>query len=385
MKKNYITFGSPLFDNKEIQAVTKCLKSGWVGTGPLVRKFESNFANYSNSKSAVAVGSCSAALHLSLISTYLKLKKDDEVIVPAMTFCSTINSVIHSGCKPVLADIDIRTMNIDPNEIEKKITKKTKALIIVHFAGRPCEMDQIMRIVKKYNLILIEDCAHSIESYYKGKKCGTFGLYGCFSFYVTKNLVTAEGGMIISNFKKNINLIKQRALHGLSKDAWKRFSDSGYRHYDIVDAGFKYNMTDLQAAIGIEQLKKINKHLKIRNKIWKEYQNFFSKYDIQIPAPIEKETIHAKHLYTILIDKKKIGISRDNFMLEMHKKGIGTGVHYRAIPSYTYYKKKFGWKENDFSNSSLIGNQTVSLPLSPKINNKHLDRIFSAIEKIIKN
>jgi len=381
--KKYITFGSPSIGNEEIRAVTKCMRSGWIGTGPLVKKFEKNFGIYSKSDYAIAVGSCTAALHLSLNA--ISLKKGDEVIVPAMTFCSTVNSIIHSGYKPVLADVDINTMNIKPEEIEKKITKKTKALVVVHFAGRPCNMDKILSIVKKYNLILIEDCAHAIEASYGGKKCGTFGLYGCFSFYVTKNLVTAEGGMILSNSKKNIDPIKQRALHGMSKDAWKRFSDKGYKHYDIIDAGFKYNMTDIQAAMGLEQLKKIGKHLEKRNKIWKEYQEFFKSFDISTPAKIDKNTIHAKHLYTILIDKKKLGIDRDEFMLKLHNRGIGTGVHYRSIPSYTFYKKKFGWKEANYKNSSLIGSQTVSLPLSPNLKKTDMDKIFYSIEKTLKN
>ena len=380
--KKYITFGSPSIGQEEIKSVVRCMKSGWVGTGPLVKKFENNFANYSKSKHAIAVGSCTAALHLSLKS--ISLKKDDEVIVPAMTFCSTVNSVIHSGYTPVPVDVELETMNIDPDETEKKITKKTKALIIVHFAGRPCNMEKIIKIVKKYRLILIEDCAHAIESSYRGKKCGTYGLYGCFSFYVTKNLVTAEGGMIISNFIHKTDTIKQRALHGMSKDAWKRFSDNGYKHYDIIDAGFKYNMTDIQAAIGLEQLKKINKHLKVRDKIWNEYQNFFRDYEIQTPAKIEKNTIHAKHLYTILIDKKKIGMDRDKFMMNLHKLGIGSGVHYRSIPSYSFYKKKFHWKKTNYKNSSLIGDQTVSLPLSPNLKDKDMDRIFSSIKKILR-
>tara|TARA_B100000686_G_scaffold352763_1_gene455887 strand:+ start:118 stop:1266 length:1149 start_codon:yes stop_codon:yes gene_type:complete len=381
--KKYITFGSPSIGKEEIKAVTKCLKSGWIGTGPLVKKFEKKFSDYSKSKFAIAVGSCTAALHLSLNS--INLSKNDEVIVPAMTFCSTVNSIIHSGYKPVLADVNLKTMNIDPEEIEKKITKKTKALVVVHFAGRPCDMNKIMKIVEKHNLILIEDCAHAIETSYKGKKCGTFGLYGCFSFYVTKNLVTAEGGMILSNSKQKVDPIKQRALHGMSKDAWKRFSDKGYKHYDIIDAGFKYNMTDIQAAMGLEQLKKINKHSNKRNKIWNEYQEFFKDYDISTPAKIEKNTKHAKHLYTILIDKKKIGIDRDHFMMKLHDKGVGTGVHYRSIPSHTFYKKKFNWKETDYKNSCLIGDQTVSLPLSPNLSSRDMDKIFSSIEKIIKN
>ena len=249
--KKYITFGAPLIGNKEINSVTKCLKSGWIGTGPKAQEFEKKFSKYQKSKNSIAVNSCSAALHLSLKS--LNLKKGDEVITSALTFCSTVNSIILSGAKPVLADVNFETQNIDPKEIVKKINKNTKAVIIVHFAGRPCNMYEIIKIVKKYKLILIEDCAHAIESQYNGKHCGTFGTYGCFSFYATKNLVTGEGGMITTNLDKNVKKLKQLALHGMSKDAWRRFSDKGYKHYDVIDLGFKYNMTDISASFGLWQ------------------------------------------------------------------------------------------------------------------------------------
>ena len=381
--KKYITFGAPLIGNKEINSVTKCLKSGWIGTGPKAQEFEKKFSKYQKSKNSIAVNSCSAALHLSLKS--LNLKKGDEVITSALTFCSTVNSIILSGAKPVLADVNFETQNIDPKEIVKKINKNTKAVIIVHFAGRPCNMYEIIKIVKKYKLILIEDCAHAIESEYNGKHCGTFGAYGCFSFYATKNLVTGEGGMITTNLDKNVKKLKQLALHGMSKDAWRRFSDKGYKHYDVIDLGFKYNMTDIQASIGVEQLKKIDAFWKRREKIWNIYNDFFKDLNVVVPSKVEKNTKHAYHLYTILINKKNNGIHRDVFLKKMHNAGIGTGVHYRSIPSHSFYKKKFGWNNKNFKNACQIGEQTVSIPLSAKLTNNDIHRITYEAKKILKN
>ena len=381
--KKYITFGAPLIGNKEINSVTKCLKSGWIGTGPKAQEFEKKFSKYQKSKNSIAVNSCSAALHLSLKS--LNLKKGDEVITSALTFCSTVNSIILSGAKPVLSDVNFETQNIDPKEIVKKINKNTKAVIIVHFAGRPCNMYEIIKIVKKYKLILIEDCAHAIESEYNGKHCGTFGAYGCFSFYATKNLVTGEGGMITTNLDKNIKKLKQLALHGMSKDAWRRFSDKGYKHYDVIDLGFKYNMTDIQASIGVEQLKKIDAFWKRREKIWNIYNDFFKDLNVVVPSKVEKNTKHAYHLYTILINKKNNGIHRDVFLKKMHNAGIGTGVHYRSIPSHSFYKKKFGWNNKNFKNACQIGEQTVSIPLSAKLTNNDIHRITYEAKKILKN
>ena len=381
--KKYITFGAPLIGQKEIDSVSKCLKSGWIGTGPKAQEFERKFALYKKSKSSIALSSCSAALHISLQS--LNLKKGDEVITSALTFCSTVNSIILSGAKPVLADVDLETQNISPKEILKKINKNTKALIIVHFAGRPCNMNEILKIVKRFKLTLIEDCAHAIESRYHGKHCGTFGAYGCFSFYATKNLVTGEGGMIVTNKNKNIQKLKQLTLHGMSKDAWRRFSDDGYKHYDVIDLGYKYNMTDIQASIGLEQLKKVESFWRQRQKIWNIYNNFFKDLNVSIPGKIEKNTKHAYHLYTILIDKKNCGIDRDKFLKEMHKSGIGTGVHYRSIPSHTFYRKKFGWNNKNFKNACQIGEQTVSIPLSAKLTESDVFRITNEAKKILKN
>ena len=255
LRKDFLIFGSPIIEEPEINEVMDSLKKGWLGTGPKVEQFENSFAAYKGVNHAVALNSCTAALHLSLLAA--NLKPGDEVITTPMTFCATINAIIHAGAIPVLADVNPLTMNIDPQQVEEKITKKTKVILPVHFAGRPCEMDAIMDIAKRHNLKVIEDCAHAIETEYKGKKTGTFGDFGCFSFYVTKNIVTGEGGMVISSRDEDSSRIKVLALHGMSKDAWKRFGDEGYKHYSVVECGFKYNMMDIQAAIGIHQLKRI--------------------------------------------------------------------------------------------------------------------------------
>ncbi|MEW5693021.1 MAG: DegT/DnrJ/EryC1/StrS family aminotransferase [Candidatus Hydrogenedentota bacterium] len=380
-KNNFLIFGSPLIEEEEIDEVLETLKSGWIGTGPKVARFEELFREYKKAKYAIALGSCTAALHLSLLAA--GIGKDDEVITTPMTFCATINAIIHSGATPVLADCDRHTMNIDPAEILKKITKKTKAILPVHFAGRPCNMDEICDIAKEHNIKIIEDCAHAIEGEYKNRKTGTFGEMGCFSFYVTKNIITAEGGMVITNNEEYANKIKVLALHGMSKDAWKRFSDEGFKHYEVISPGFKYNMTDLQASLGIHQIKRIDKYWERRKEIWERYNSALSDLHIELPSPIEANTKHSLHLYTILIDKKRCGLCRDEFLKRMTDHNIGIGVHYRSIPTHRYYRETYGWKPEDYSNSFYIGETTVSLPLSPKLTETDVDDVISTLRQIL--
>ncbi len=381
--KDFLVFGAPDIGNREIEEVVDSLKSGWLGTGHKVKTFEESFKTYKNCSHAVAVNSCTAALHLSLSS--IGLKKGDEVITTPLTFCSTINSIIHAGAMPVLADIDFETMNISSEKIEEKISKNTKCILPVHFAGRACDMDSILEIVKTNNLSLIEDCAHAIETEYHGKNAGTFGDFGCFSFYATKNLVTGEGGMLITNNDQKSEDIKKLALHGLSKDAWKRFSDEGFEHYYVEDAGFKYNMMDIQAAIGIHQLKKIEKNWNRRKEIWNYYNDSFSSLPIKLPSPCLENTKHAFHLYTILVDERKTGISRDEFLKKMHNMKVGTGVHYLSIPEHPYYKKTYNWKTSDYPNAQKVGRETLSLPLSPKLTDGEVERVVNAVKKILRN
>ncbi len=380
---DFITFGAPLIEQAEIDEVNAVLQSGWLGTGPRVARFESDFAQYQSiSPSRVAaVNSCTAALHVSMVAA--SLEPGSEVITTPLTFCATVNAIIHAGLTPVLADVDPVTQCISPSAIEAAITPKTRAIIPVHFAGRACDMDAILSIAKKKNLMVIEDCAHAIETEYHKRKAGSFGDFGCFSFYATKNVVTGEGGMIQGKNEELIARAKILALHGMSKDAWQRFSDEGYKHYQVVAAGFKYNMMDLQAAIGIHQLARVEKNWKKRELVWQRYMEAFAGLPIGIPAPVEFNTRHAYHLFTIDINEQVAGISRDAFLNRMTQMGVGAGVHYLSVPEYPYYQETFGWRPEDYPNAMKIGRETISIPLSPKLTLKDTDKIINAINTIL--
>lgn len=379
--RDFIVFGAPDIKEDEISEVISSLRSGWIGTGPKVAVFENKFKAYKGSEYAAAVNSCTAALHLALIAA--GIGPGDEVITTPLTFCATVNAIIHSGATPILADIDPVTMNIDPEQVIRKVNHRTKAIVPVHFAGRACDMDALMNIAARRKLKVIEDCAHAIETEYKGRKAGTFGDFGCFSFYATKNVVTGEGGMVLTKGQKDIGKIQILGLHGMSKDAWKRFSDEGYKHYQVVEAGFKYNMTDLQAALGIHQMDRVEMNWHRRQEIWQQYNEALSDLPIILPSAIEPDTRHAYHLYTILIDQNQAGITRDQFLSAMTTERIGVGVHYVSIPEHPYYQAAFGWKPNDYPYAKSIGRQTVSLPLSSKLTNHEVKRIIASIHKVL--
>jgi dTDP-4-amino-4,6-dideoxygalactose transaminase len=361
--------------------VLDSMKRAWLGTGPKVARFEGDFAAYKGVRAAAALNSCTAALHLSCLT--LDLQPGDEVITTPMTFCASVNAIIHAGGRPVLADVDPQTMNLDPEALDRALSPRTRAVLPVHFAGRSCEMDQITEIASRNRITVIEDCAHAIETEYKGRKAGTIGDFGCFSFYSTKNVVTGEGGIVLARQEKELDRIKILGLHGMSKDAWKRFSDQGFKHYDVVEAGFKYNMMDLQAAIGIHQLARVEAAWKRREEIWKRYNDAFADLPIGIPAPVEPGTRHAYHLYTILVDEARTGMSRDAFLDEMTRSNIGVGVHYRSVPEHPYYQKTFGWKPEDYPNAYRIGRQTVSLPISPKLSDEDVEDVIRAVQTLV--
>lgn len=357
------------------------MRSGWLGTGPRVAQFERDFAAYKAVDHAAAVNSCTAALHLALLAS--GVKPGDEVITTALTFCATVNAIIHAGATPVLADIDPVTMNIDPADVAARITPRTRALVPVHFAGRPCDMDALGALAKTHGLKIIEDCAHAIETEYGGRKAGTFGDFGCFSFYVTKNVVTGEGGMVLARDENDLSRIKVLALHGMTKDAWKRFSDEGYRHYQVVEAGFKYNMMDIQAAIGIHQLRSVEENWARRREIWRQYDAAFAELPLTLPAAPEPGTRHGFHLYTVLIDESRAGIGRDAFLDAMNRHNIGTGVHYLSLPEHPYYRQTCGWRPEDYPNAMRVGRQTVSLPLSPGLARGDVEDVIAAVREVL--
>jgi dTDP-4-amino-4,6-dideoxygalactose transaminase len=380
-RRDLLVFGSPMIEQPEIDELVASMKSGWLGTGPKVALFEEMFRKYKRCRHAMAVNSCTAALHVSMLA--LSIQPGEEVIVPAMTFTATASAVIHAGGVPVLVDCQKDTMNMDPVDVKRKITAKTRAIIPVHFAGRPCDMDAIMDIGEQENLKVIEDCAHAVETEYHGQTAGTFGDIGCFSFYATKNVVTGEGGMAITNNAEYARIIKTLALHGLTKDAWRRFGDAGYKHYSVTAAGYKYNMMDIQAAIGIHQLRRVDLYWKRRKEIWQAYNNAFRDLHVTAPEPVEPNTKHAFHLYTLLLDIDNLHLSRDEFLDEMTKRNIGVGVHYVALHLHPYYKQTFNYKTGDFPNAEWISDRTVSLPLSAKLTDQDVQDVIDAVRDIL--
>lgn len=381
MRETFLPFGAPLIEQAEIDEVVTSLKSGWLGTGPKVHKFEEMFKEYKGVKYAMALNSCTAALHLSMLA--IGIKPGNEVILPSMTFASTANAVIHAGGKPILVDCEKDTMNMDPEDIERQITPKTKAIIPVYFAGRPCNMDRIVDIANKHNLKIVEDAAHAIEAEYNGKKTGTFGDIGCFSFYVTKNIITGEGGMAITNVEEYANKIKRLSFHGIRKDKLHSSSDKKYKHYQVIDRGFKLTMMDIQAAIGIHQLPRVEKYWERRKEIWERYNEAFKDLPVFIPAPIPNGVKHSYHLYTLLLDIDKLNITRDEFLYEMAKRNIGVGVHYIALHLQPYYQQKYGYKQGDFPNADWISDRTVSIPLSAKLTDNDVQDVINTVREII--
>jgi dTDP-4-amino-4,6-dideoxygalactose transaminase len=381
VRSDYLVFGSPALGEEEIAEVVATLRSGWIGTGPRVQRFECEFAEYVDSPHAVAVSSCTAALHLALLA--LGVGPGDEVIVPAMTFAATANVVVHTGARPVFADVDRTTLCLDVQDAARRVTSRTRAIIPVHFAGRPCEMDSVLALSREHGLAVVEDCAHAIETLYHGRHAGLLGDFGAFSFYVTKNVITAEGGMVTTRDAAAAGRLKTLGLHGLDADAWMRYSDSGYRHYEVVEPGFKYNMTDLQAALGIHQLARVEENLVRRQAIWARYDAAFADLPIFLPAPEAPETRHARHLYTLLLDIDRLRVDRDAVQAALHELKIGTGIHYRALHLHRYYSDTYGYVRGDLPNSEWISDRTLSLPLSPKLDDDDVDDVIHAVRRTL--
>lgn len=384
--KKIIPFGAPVVEKEEIKEVINTLQSGWIGTGPKCQKFEKDFAKYTGAKYALAVNSCTAALHLSLLVS--DIDSGNEVITTPLTFAATVNAIKHVGAKPVLVDIDSNTLNINPYLIEKKITSKTRAIIPVHFGGLPCVMDKIKKLAKKHNLIIIEDAAHATGAKYKGNKIGNLGNLTCFSFYANKNITTSEGGMITTNNRQLAEKIKILRLHGLSTGAWKRYKSKKLILSKIIYPGYKYNMTDIQASLGIHQLKKLEKFLKIREKYAKIYDSVFSKLDYLYlqhrPSNIKSDR-HALCLYVLILDSSKFKLSRNKIVDKLRTKGIGAAIHYGTIHLHPFYKKDLSYHVGDFPISERVSNSIISLPLTPKMSIPDIKYVAKTTKKVLRS
>ena len=357
--------------------VADTLRSGWLTMGPKVLEFEKRFAKFIGTKYAIAVNSCTAALHLALLAH--DIGPGDEVLVPAFTFVSTVNVILHVGAKPVFVDISRESLNIDIADITKKITKKTKAIIPVHYAGLSADLESIAKIARKHHLIVIEDAAHAVGSKYNGKYIGAHHNTVCFSFYATKNLTTGEGGMLTTDNPKIADFVGRNRLHGISRDAWKRYSKEGHWRYDVVYPGLKCNMTDMQASLGLHQLEKLPKFIQRRREIAVIFDKAFAGYSgIQVIHP-PKNCMHVYHLYPILLAT----YNRDVFMEEMKKRNIGVSVHFIPIHHFSYYKKHFPVKKGSLMNTDEVFEKIVSLPLYPAMTDADVKRVISAVKDII--
>ena len=376
-----VSFSPPAIGEDEIREVRDTLESGWLTTGPKVKLFEQRFAAYVGAPHAVAVNSCTAALHLALLAA--GVGPGDEVITTPLTFCATANTIVHVGATPVFADIDRASMNLDPAAVAAAVTPRTRALLPVHFAGRPVDVRAFRAIADQHGLVVVEDAAHCVEGISNAGKVGTTADYTCFSFYATKNLTTGEGGMLTTSASAAVDRIRVAALHGMSRDAWARYSGGGAIDYDVVMAGFKYNMMDLQAAIGLHQLTRIEEHLQRREAIWARYDASLADLAIDRPAPVAEGARHARHLYTILVDRERCGLDRTGVASALAARGVATSLHFRALHLHSFYHDRFGMRRGQFPNAEHISDRTLSLPLSPAMTDADVDYVIEQVRDVI--
>ena len=382
MSKEFIQFHKPFITDDEIAEVSDSIRSGWWTTGPKTLRFEQEFNSFIGSKFSISAGSWTASAHLALEA--YKLKENDEVIIPAVTFTATAEIICYFKAKPVIVDVQKDTFNIDTEQIEKAITNKTKAIIPVHYSGQPCDMDEILAISKKHDLKIIEDAAHALPAYYKNKKIGTIGDVTCFSFYATKPLATGEGGMICTEDEQVAERCSIMRLHGINKDAWKRYTSEGSWYYEVVSPGFKYNFTDIQAALGLAQLKKIERMLDYRKKIFQMYNSAFKDNPLIKIYNIKKDRESAHHLYPILIDINNLTITRSGFINKLKELGIGTSVHFIPLYRHPYYRDFLNLKPEMFPVSEYIYERVITLPIWPGMQNSQINRVAEAVNNLTK-
>ncbi len=380
-QNHFIPFARPWIGDDEINAVSEVLASKWISTGPKTAEFERRFAEYVGAKHALAVSSCTAALHLSLVAA--GIGEGDEVITTPYTFTATSEAIGYTGAKPVFVDIDPTTLNLDVDKISEKLTPRTRAILPVHIAGAPCDMDALIDICEARNLVLIDDAAHAIPTDYKGRRIGSIGDLSVFSFYANKNLTTAEGGMITTNRDDYAEVIKPMRLHGLNKDSWARQSNRSVWYYQVDSQGYKYNMADTQAAMGLCQLMKLDKQIEVRRKYIQIYQERLGKIPEIVTPPGETHHRHSWHLYIIQLRTDRLKISRDEFVEAMRDANIECSVHYIPLHLFSYYQKRYGYREGDFPCAEAAFERVVSLPLHLDLTIEDIHTVADRISEIL--
>lgn len=380
MRTNFLPFSPPFIGSEEIDAVSSVLRSGWITSGPGVKRFEAQFASFVGAKDALALNSCTAGLHIALVM--LGIGPGDEVIVPTMTFAATANVVEHVGARPVLVDVEVDTLNIDPNATAEAITPRTRAMIPVHYGGHPADMDALLALADKHGLAIIEDAAHAVSATYKGQPIGSIGDLTAFSFYATKNLTTGEGGMLtVGRGRTDLAEARVLALHGMSRDAWKRYSREGSWYYEIIAPGYKYNMTDIQAAIGQVQLNKLAAMQARRRAIVEQYQRALEPMGAFI-LPVERDEVEsAWHLFPIRLNSEW-PINRNDMIELMKQQNIGTSVHFIPLHVHPFYREKYSLRPEQFPVAQKAYERLVSIPLHPGLSEADISDILSAIHRI---
>jgi len=381
VRATFLPYHQPSIDADDEQAVLEVLRSGWITTGPRTKTFEKTLAEYVGAARASAVNSCTAALHLALEA--VGVGPGDEVITSPITFASTANVIVHRGATPVFADVEPDTLNIDVTCLDAAITSRTKAIIPVDFAGHPADLGPIMARARHHRLVVIEDAAHAIGAEYHGRRVGSIADMTAFSFYATKNITSAEGGALTTNNPDWADRVGIMALHGISRDAWKRYGSDGYKHWDIIYPGYKYNMFDLQAALALSQLAKINR-------FWERRVTLKARLDAGLADVAEVERLaerpgikHAYHLYPIVLRTDMLDTDRDEIMNAIQAENVGVGVHFRAVHLHPYYQETYGFRRGDFPRAEYYSDRTISLPLYPKMTDADADDVIAAVRKVI--
>lgn len=378
----WIPFHAAAVGEEEVSAVADAMRSGWLTMGPRTMEFENNFAEYVGAKHAVAVSSCTAALHLAYDA--IGLKAEDEMLVPSITFAATAEAVIYFGARPVIVDVDPLTLNISVQDLVRKITPRTKAIVPVHYAGQPCDMEEIRELAARHNLRVIEDAAHAVPASYRGTRVGAISEITCFSFYATKTLATGEGGMVTTDDEEIANRVRLMRSHGIGRDAWKRYSAAGSWYYEIVDAGYKYNMTDLQAAMGLVQLGKCDAMRRQRAAISSRYDKAFGVMPFFEVPTLKNDRESAFHLYPLRLNLETLTIDRAKFIEELKDRGIGTSVHFIPLHMHPYYCRNYGYAPHDLPISAHEYERYFSLPFFPTMTEEQISHVIENVIDVAK-